>query len=236
MNLNKAYQQKDYYGLSAVKTYYATVDRIYIEEGYNIRELNQDHIRKLEIAYDNGDPMPAIVVEVTELGLKVIDGHHRYTAACNMKIAKLEVKYFDGDEAQKMAFMIGSSEGLPLTTFERAEAYGRLQALGKSQQHIVEITGRSKSDVKNHLTFLNASQPIKDAVKSGQLGFAAAVEEINKNGEARVLEAIATGKKVTRKTFKSWGIEQYKAIMIRLANGEDVTADIEKFKQEVMNG
>lgn len=55
--------------------------------------------------------MPPLDVQVTEKGVKVIDGHHRYYGAieatkAGADIIRLECKDFVGNEADRIAFMV----------------------------------------------------------------------------------------------------------------------------------
>ncbi len=72
---------------------------------------------------------------VTEKGVKVIDGHHRYYGAieatkAGADIIRLECKDFVGNEADRIAFMVTRNRGKPLTALERAAAYQRLRNQG----------------------------------------------------------------------------------------------------------
>jgi ParB family chromosome partitioning protein len=117
-SLGQLYNDKDA-GLTTRKTYNVPLDKIYAEEGYNVRELNQAHVEEFRDAFIAGEYIPPLAVEVTERGVKVIDGHHRYhgaLAAIEMghDIVRLECKDFVGSEADKIAFMVTSSQGLRL--------------------------------------------------------------------------------------------------------------------------
>jgi len=111
-SLGQLYNDKDA-GLTTRKTYNVPLDKIYAEEGYNVRELNRAHVEEFRDAFIAGEYIPPLAVEVTERGVKVIDGHHRYhgaLAAIEMghDIVRLECKDFVGSEADKIAFMVTS--------------------------------------------------------------------------------------------------------------------------------
>ena len=79
-SLGQLYNDKDA-GLTTRKTYNVPLDKIYAEEGYNVRELNRAHVEEFRDAFIAGEYIPPLAVEVTERGVKVIDGHHRYHGA-----------------------------------------------------------------------------------------------------------------------------------------------------------
>ncbi len=220
-SISKAYNNKDErdeLGIKVQKTYFVEMAKnsIYIEDGFNVRDLDADHVASIAEAYEAGKYVPAIVVKPTPQGLKVIDGHHRFAAAVKAKVEAVEVKNFVGDESDELAFMITSSQGRNLSPIERAQAYQRLVGRGLSPVEISKLVGRSKSDVTNHLTLMTASPQIVEAVKSGQLGYAAAVEEINRNGfagEEKIKKQLATGEKVTRTTLAGFKKSDHNTMM-----------------------
>ena len=90
-------------------------------------------------------------VQVTEKGVKVIDGHHRYYGAieatkAGADIIRLECKDFVGNEADRIAFMVTRNQGKPLTALERAAAYQRLRNQGWEPDEIAKKVKRSLSD------------------------------------------------------------------------------------------
>jgi ParB family chromosome partitioning protein len=209
-SLSQGYiKEKEQLGLSVQKTYYVKLETasIYVEKGFNLRDINQDHVNSIAATYSAGKYVPAIVVKPTPEGLKVIDGHHRLIAAQQSKIESIEVKSFIGDDADEVSFMITSSQGRNLNPIERAKGYQRLIGQGLTQKDIVARTGRSASDVKNHLVLMTASKKVQKAVADGTAGFGAVVEELNRTGfegEKKIEDKIDSGEKVTRTSLKSW--------------------------------
>ena len=72
-SLGQLYNDKES-GLTTRKTYNVPIASIYAEEGYNVRELNQAHVDEFRDAFIAGEYIPPLAVEVTERGVKVIDG------------------------------------------------------------------------------------------------------------------------------------------------------------------
>lgn len=94
-----------------------------------------DHVAEFRDAFIAGESVPPLDVQVTEKGVKVIDGHHRYYGAieatkAGADIIRLECKDFVGNEADRIAFMVTRNRGKPLTALERAAAYQRLRNQG----------------------------------------------------------------------------------------------------------
>lgn len=189
-------------GIKVNKTFMVDIEKIFIESGFNVRELDSAHIEQLRIGFESGQPIPAIVGKVTPLGFKVIDGHHRFEAAKLAGVTRLECKDFNGTDADVVAMMIKSSQGKNLTAVERAKAYQRLSGFGLDSQEIADKVGRSRADVESHILLLSGGELVISAVSNGEVGFSVAVNEIRKSGasaggkiKAAVTEAKAAGKK-----------------------------------------
>ncbi|XTZ39544.1 ParB/RepB/Spo0J family partition protein [Salmonella enterica] len=211
-SLGQLYNDKDA-GLTTRKTYNVPLEKIYAEDGYNVRELNHAHVIEFRDAFIAGEYIPPLAVEVTEQGVKVIDGHHRYhgaLAAVEMghEIVRLECKDFTGSEADKIAFMVTSSQGLALTSLERGAAYHRLQNQGWSPSEIAVKVKRSESDILQHLQLHECTPYIKRLVRAGSMNYAIAIGISREHGvyadrEASRLmkKAEAAGKKKITKSI-----------------------------------
>lgn len=211
-SLGQLYNDKES-GLTTRKTYNVPISSIYAEDGYNVRELNQAHVDEFREAFIAGEYIPPLAVEVTERGVKVIDGHHRYhgalaAIAMGHDIVRLECKDFVGSEADKIAFMVTSSQGLALTSLERGAAYHRLQNQGWSASEIAAKVKRSESDILQHLQLHECTPYIKKLVRDGSMNYAIAIGISREHGvyadrEASRLmkKAEAAGKKKVTKSI-----------------------------------
>ena len=212
--LSQKYSNKETRGGIAVnKTYMVPLDELYVEDGYNIREIDQEHVIEFADAWCDGEYLPAMTVEVTERGVKIIDGHHRYHGALIAKsrgheVARVECKDFVGSESDKIAYMVTSSQGKQLSAIERANAYLRLKNQGWTNDEIAKKVKRSVSDIATHLSLAECGDTIKKMVKDGEMSYATAVDVQRKHGvdaESVAVEQLekakAEGKtKVTKKT------------------------------------
>lgn len=210
--LNQHYSSKTT-GTTVRKTFMVPLCELYVEDGNNVRDINTDHVEQFRQAYLAGEFVPALVVEVTQRGVKIIDGHHRYYGAMAADAGRgemrLECKDFVGSESDKIAFMVTSSQGQPLTAMERARAYLRMRNQGLSNQEIATKVKRSVSDVYHHFSLIECEEPIKEMVKSGEMDISTAVKLQKQHGAAAgevalQLKEQATKegrKKVTKNTF-----------------------------------
>lgn len=187
--------------LTTKKTFMVPLSKIYAEEGYNIRELNHAHVIEFRDAFISGEYIPPLAVEVTEHGVKVIDGHHRYHGALaavelGHEIVRLECKDFVGSEADKIAFMVTSSQGLALTPLERGAAYYRLENQGWTTAAIAKKVKRSESDIIQHLQLHKECSPyLQSLVRSGSMNYAIAIGITREHGVYADREAARLMKK-----------------------------------------
>lgn len=194
------------------KVFWVPLAELYVEDGYNIRDVDQAHVEEFRDAYLAGEYVPPLTVEVTQHGIKVIDGHHRFAGAKMAAETGLELRLEVNDitgtsDADKIALMVTSSQGKPLEPLERAKAYARLKAQGWTNDEIAKKVKRSPSDVANMLALAECPEPIKDMVRGGQMSYVTATELTRQHGtEAEAVaaqaleEAKAAGKdKVTKK-------------------------------------
>lgn len=194
-------------GATVRKTFLVPLSEIYIEEGYNVREIDKVHAEEFRDAFIAGEYVPPLAVRVTDRGVKVIDGHHRYYGArmatdAGHEIVRLECKDFTGSEADSIAYMVTSSQGKALTALERASAYMRLRNQGWSNDEIAKKVKRSSSDVAQHLQLLECDNSLIDMVRRGEMSHSTALEMQRKHGT----EATEVAKKslaIARESGKS---------------------------------
>ncbi|MGC0786762.1 ParB/RepB/Spo0J family partition protein [Pantoea agglomerans] len=193
------------------KTYLLGVDELYVETNYNIRDIDQTHVEEFRAAFIAGEHVPPLAVKVTEKGIKIIDGHHRYYGAKLAQEAgytlRLECKDFVGSEADSVAFMVTSSQGRALLPLERAAAYQRLVNQGLEPAEIAAKVKRSITDVEQHLQLLTVGEPLIEMVKSGEVAATTAVALQREHGvkassvaQEQMQKAKAAGKKKLTKT------------------------------------
>jgi len=224
-NLSQVYKGKDDKGtnITARKTYLLSVHELYVEPGYNVREIDQTHVEEFRDAFIAGEHVPPLAVQVTEHGIKVIDGHHRYFGAKLAQEAghelRLECKDFVGSEADRIAFMVTSSQGRALLPLERAAAYQRLVNQGWEPAEIAKKVKRSVTDVEQHLQLLTVGDDLIDMVKSGEVAATTAIALQREHGvkassiaQQQMEKAKAAGK---RKLTKAAAMPQFSSAKAR---------------------
>lgn len=207
--LSQYYNQKGKNGTGTRvnKTYMVPLEELYTVEGEQGRDLNPAHAQKMCELWMAGTDLPALLVKVTERGVKIIDGQHHYAGAGLARakghdVPRLECKDFIGTELEELAVQTGSSEGLAITPIERAINYNRARKRGHSTAEIAKAFHRSVTDVENHLQLLASGEELVSMVNSGEVSATTAVELSKKHGPSagrvaaeKLEKAKASGKK-----------------------------------------
>lgn len=215
MTIRKLYDAKKLNAKRNGGAWFVPFADLYMEPGYNIRdgEIDQEAVEGFAAAYAAGEYVPAITVDVTEQGLRVNDGQHRYLGAKlaierGMASVLLEVTDVTGmPTGKKVARMVKANDGTPTSPIARANAYARMKAEGMTNDQIAKEVHRSPSDVANFLALAACPDDIKAMVSAGQMSYVMAIEMTKEHGDdaptvaAEALEkAKAAGKeKVTKK-------------------------------------
>ena len=236
--LSKIYADKETRnGIAVNKTYLVPIEQLYLEPGYNIRDADPAHVEYFAQCWESGQPLPAIIVIPDADGKRqrILDGQHRYLGALKAiergaPIVRIECKDFTGDEADKIAFMVSSSQGKQLDPFERAKAYTRLKSFGWTNEEIAKKVGRSVSDVQMHLSLGDVPAEVKERINLGQISYANAVAVTREHGDdaAKIIdeavdEAKAQGKdKVTAKVLKAKKVKPVDRLIELLKDADHV--------------
>lgn len=238
-SLLSLYKAKDKNGTETTvkKTFLVPLTELYVEPGYNVREIDEEHVAEFRDAFIAGEFIPPLAVQVTEHGVKVIDGHHRYYGAkmateSGHEIARLECKDFSGSEADRIAFMVTSSQGKALSPLERAAAYQRLLNQGWTNTEIAKKVKRSTADVDQHLQLLECGDSLIEMVKAGEVAPTTAVALSREHGSKagavaheQMQKAKAAGKS---KLTRSAAIPQFSAAKARRLVELLVNAEFER--------
>lgn len=190
---------------------------IEVEEGFNGRPIEQEHVGVMTAALDGGATFPPLLVRVDNGRVILVDGHHRHQMYLSRPdFLRVQCIEFKGDEAGRVAMMIGSAQGKPLTPLQLGVAYSRLETLGWCYAEIAGRGGKSVQHVKDMIELTHAGAEVTAMVESGEVAAAVALkvtQQAAKGGDsaAKVLAdglavAQAAGKKkLTPKFLASLG-------------------------------
>jgi ParB-like chromosome segregation protein Spo0J len=201
-------------GVSKVTTFAVDPRLLEVEEGFNARPLNADHVAEMSLAWRNGAVFPPLEVRVEEGRIILVDGHHRHAAALDAitkgaDIKSIDVRQFRGNDADRVAHMITSAGGLPLTPLQLGIQYRKLIGFGWTEKAVAARVGKSIEHVKNMVLLGEANSDVHQAVNAGQVSGTTAVALVKEHGSKAgqvirdgLQQAQASGKsKVTPKVL-----------------------------------
>lgn len=212
----KVAAEKKIHGDSVSKVTSFAVDPhlLEVEEGFNARPLNAEHVAEMSIAWRNGAVFPPLEVRVEDGRIFIVDGHHRHAAALDAiskgaDIKTVDVRQFRGNDADRVAHMISSASGLPLTPLQLGVQYRKLIGFGWTEKQIADRVGKSGQHVKDMIVLAEANSDVHQAVNAGEVSGTTAAALVKKHGsragkviQAGVEKAKASGKtKATPKMF-----------------------------------
>lgn len=193
-------------------------EALVVDPGWNVRVRDDDltaHIRAIADSIKNGGKIPPLQIYVNDNGdIVIVDGHCRNEAIALAVSEGCEIEWvpiieFEGNDADRVAFMFTSSQGKGLSQYEQAEAFKRLRNFGWSVADVAARCGKSLTFVDKMLKLANADSDVKALVKQGKVSAGAAVAVIRKDkgkagevlkgkvakAQATADKAVAAGKK-----------------------------------------
>lgn len=191
------------------------------EPGFNVRNEGpalEDHIESMAQAVQGGATLPPLQVRVTDdRRIVIVDGHCRRRAILRAIERGAEIRYVDcvhfrGNDAERVAFMVSSSQGLALSPLETSFAYLRLSKFNWSNPEIARRVGKTAAHVEQLLVLANANHDVHELVRQGAVSASVAIDAVRKHGEqagqflrSHVDRAQAQGKsRVTNKAIRGW--------------------------------
>ncbi len=178
-----------------------------IEEGFNGRPINADHVRAMADSYKAGATFPDIEVRVEDGCVVVVDGHHRREAALlaiseGAEIERIGARHFRGNDADRVMLMVTSQQGLPMTPLQLGVQYKKMIGFGWTAQAIAARAGKSAQHVKDCIALAETNSDVQGMVTRGEVSAAVALKTSKKHGSGagKVLaedlkKATASGKK-----------------------------------------
>ena len=158
-----------------------------VEEGFNARPLNADHVAEMSLALRNGATFPPLDVRVDDNRILIVDGHHRHAAALDaiakgFEIKALDCRQFRGNDADRVAHMLNSASGLALTPLQLGVQYRKLIGFGWTEKQIADRRGKSTQHVKDMVLLAESNSDVHQAVNAGQISGTAALNIVKKHG------------------------------------------------------
>lgn len=187
VSLKVAAEDKNNPTVSKVTAFAVDPRVLEVEEGLNARPLSADHVNEMALAQRNGATFPPLEVRVEDGRIIIVDGHHRHAAsmqniAAGFDIKSLDVRHFRGNDADRVAHMITSAGGLPLTPLQLGVQYRKLIGYGWTEPQIANRRGKSVQHVKDMIQLAEANSDVHQAVNSGLISGTAALKMVKQHG------------------------------------------------------
>lgn len=187
VSLKVAAEDKNNPTVSKVTAFAVNPRALEVEEGFNARPLNPDHVNEMALAQRNGAVFPPLEVRVEDGHIFIVDGHHRHAAsmqniAAGFDIKSLDVRHFRGNDADRVAHMITSASGLPLTPLQLGVQYRKLIGYGWTEPQIANRRGKSVQHVKDMIQLAEANSDVHQLVNAGQISGTAALKAVKQHG------------------------------------------------------
>lgn len=194
---------------------------IEVEEGFNARPIDPEHVTSIKVAYKSGATLPPLFVRVDSGRIILVDGHHRHAAMMELvaegeEVLRADCTQFRGNDAERITLMLTSSQGKPLTPLEQGVQFKKLGGFGWSVKEIAGKVGKSELHVSDMIALANSNSDVHKLVKDKKVAAHVALSVVKKHGDAagKVLaghleQATAEGKqKVTNKTIRKSASQQ----------------------------
>lgn len=184
------------------------LDDIHEEPGFNVRDDTEEFkagIEELANYIREGGVVPPIEVRPREDGgVWIVDGHRRTRAFRRAKESGLPVEWIDirpfhGNDADRIARMATSNEGVKLTALETAAVYKRLRSLGLELNDIAKVVHKTPQHVSQLLTLGDSDVQLQQQVAAKVVSPTTAIKLARQHGSqasAKVvqLQAVAQTK------------------------------------------
>lgn len=159
-----------------------------VEEGFNARPLNLEHVASIELAYRNGATLPPLDVRVDNGRIIIVAGHHRRQAALNAiaagaEVVSLDCRQFRGNDADRVAHMVTSQSSFPLTPLQLGRQYRKLIGFGWTEKAIADRVGKSTQHIKDMLALTESNSDVQAAVDAGKVSASNALKLYKTHGE-----------------------------------------------------
>lgn len=188
---------------------------IEIEDGFNARPIDQEHVAAMKTSMLAGSVLPPLFVRVDNDRIIMVDGHHRLTAILALideghDFKRVDCMQFRGNDADRIAHMLTSSQGKNLTPLQMGLQYRKLSALGWNEGEIGDKVGKTRQHVHDMVLLAESNSDVQGMVARGEVAAHIAVAALRKHGSeagnvlaGHLCTATAAGKKkVTNKTIK----------------------------------
>jgi hypothetical protein len=197
----------------SVPTFYVDPRIIVVEEGFNARPIDPEHVAHLKELKRAGIDTGFLTLQMIDGKPTLRDGHHRHAAdleliAEGVDIQKVKAIEFKGDEKAAILMMLATGSNKPYTPMQLGEQYVKLvNTFGMTYAEVAGQRGMSTQHVKDMIRLTEQPVELKAAIASGEVKAATALKMVKKEGATAALASIrearviAPNKPITQKVI-----------------------------------
>lgn len=202
-------------GIQKTTQFQVDPHKIEVEPGFNARPIDPEHVGAMKTSMLAGSILPPLFVRVDDGRIILVDGHHRLAAIGELieeghEIKRVDVVQFRGNDADRIAHMLTSSQGKNLTPLQMGLQYRKLAAFGWNEREIGDKVGKTRQHVHDMVFLAEANSDVQGMVARGEVAAHVAIAALRKHGSeagsvlaGHLNTAKAAGKsKVTNKTIR----------------------------------
>jgi len=147
------------------------VDRIKPNPFQPRHKMDQKALQELADSIRVHGILQPVVVRQVEDGYQLVTGERRWRAAMLAGLKKLPAVIRQCDDQEMIEFaLIENLQREDINPIEEAEAYFQLaRRFGMTQEEIAARVGKSRAAVANTMRLLQLPEPIKEAIRNGEL-------------------------------------------------------------------
>lgn len=197
----------------SVPTFLVDPRTIVVQEGFNARPLDPEHVAYFKELKRQGVDTGFLVLQMIDGKRVMREGHHRLAAdleliAEGVKILKVKAIEFKGDEKAAIFLMLATQSGKPYTPLQLGEQYVKLVNLyGMTYAEIAKERGKSAQHVKDYIRLTEQPAELKAMVQAGEVKAATALKLVKKEGATEAVKMLkeagvkAPAKGITQKVI-----------------------------------
>lgn len=148
-------EDKDLQGVSKVTSFAVDPRMLEVEEGFNARPLDLEHVASISLD----------------------------AIAAGAEVLSLECRQFRGNDADRVAHMITSQSGLPMTPLQLGRQYRKLVGFGWAEKAIADRVGKTPQHVGQLLALSEMNSDVQAAVDAGTVSASNAIKIVKTHGD-----------------------------------------------------
>lgn len=187
---------RDHEGVTKSDMFAVDPRQLRVDPSFNVRDFGtaeaQDGLARLKESIRLRGVEVPLEIRIEGADLYVVSGHRRLRCVMELIAEGVEIASIPCvaepktiNAAERTARLISLNEGMALTPLEKAEVVRRLLQFGWDRTKIAERIGaKTLNTIANLETLLAAPEPIRDAVRAGEMSATEAVTMVRAEGDA----------------------------------------------------